>query len=236
MTFSSWMTWLVFFGFLIDWSAIAFNWRKIKIFSKSLAMLLVILWTLVAAAGQFNLVIYILLLGQVFGLIGDILLQFPRRWFLFGLGAFLLGHLSYLILLIVQIICAFNTSICFQCLVWWSLLCLVLWLGVLVVFYRIFSPYSKGETYKPLIWAAVQIYAWILSLIVALAFLLVFLLPGRSPYQWLLPVGSILFSISDILLSYNRFIKRIRHGQLLVRITYHLAQLCLAGGFLVIIF
>jgi len=235
MRFSSWLTLLVFLGFLLDWSAIAFKWRKIKFFSKSLAMLLVILWTLVAAAGQFNLVIYILLLGQVFGLIGDILLQLPRRWFLFGLGAFLLGHLSYLILLVIQIIFAFKTGICFQCWTWWSLLCLVLWLGILAVFYRIFSPYSKGETYKPFIWAAVQIYAWILSLIVALAFLLVFLLPGRSPYQWLLPVGSILFSISDILLSYNRFIKRICHGQLLVRITYHFAQLCLAGGFLVII-
>jgi uncharacterized membrane protein YhhN len=49
---------------------------------------------------------------------------------------------------------------------------------------------------------------------------------------YLLPVGTFLFWVSDSLLAYNKFLNPIRRGQLWVRISYHLAQLCLAAGFL----
>ena len=235
MSFSPWITLLVFAGFLLDWSAIAFRRKTIKVFSKPLAMILVILWTLVAAGWQLTLVIFILLLGQVFGLIGDILLQLPKRWFMFGLGAFLVGHICYLILLIVQIIGPFRIGVYSQRWVLWVILCLVLWIGILAGFYRVFSPISKRESHKSQLWIAIQIYAGVLSLIVALSFLLLFLFPTDPPLLWLLPAGSILFAISDALLSYNEFIKPIHHGQFWVRTTYHLAQFCLAGGFLSVI-
>ncbi|MEA3326887.1 MAG: lysoplasmalogenase, partial [Chloroflexota bacterium] len=210
-------------------------WKTIKVFSKSLAMVLVILWTLIATGWQLNLVFCLLLLGQVFGLIGDILLQLPKRRFMLGLGAFLLGHLCYLIILVTQIRSNFRFGTIPQGWIWWMILNIVIFVGILAVFYRIFSPFSKRDYHKPVLWIAIQIYAGVLSLIVVLALLTVLCLPARSYLHCLLPIGSILFLISDFLLSYNRFIKPIPQGQLWVRITYHLAQFCLAGGFLAVI-
>jgi len=105
-----WLTCLVFLGFLLDWSAIAFNWKTIKIFSKSLAMVFVILWTLVMAGWQLSSLIWILFAGQIFGLIGDLFLQLSRRWFLPGLGAFMVGHICYLVLFIIKLMGTFGSG------------------------------------------------------------------------------------------------------------------------------
>ena len=89
------MTLLVIAGFLFDWMAVIFNWRKIKPIAKILAMTLVILWTLDNVSWTINLFILLLLLAQLFGLFGDIFLLLSHRWFLTGLGAFLIGHFFY---------------------------------------------------------------------------------------------------------------------------------------------
>lgn len=230
-----WLTCLVFFGFLLDWSAIVFNWKTLKTFSKSLAMVLVILWTLVMAGWQLSSLIWILFAGQVFGLIGDIFLQLPRRWFLPGLGAFLAGHICYLVLFIIKLIGIFESGIHNPYWGWWGMLGLLIFLGLMTVFDRSFSPISERRTEKPFLWLAIRTYAGVLSFIVVLSFLLISLISVRSLRQWLLPVGAVLFLVSDFLLAYRRFIKTFPNGQLLVRITYHMAQLCLAGGFLSVI-
>ncbi len=65
---------------------------------KTLALVILILWT--ALLFEFNpsrLGVF-LLLALGFGLLGDILLLFPNRCFKWGLGAFLLGHITYLFL------------------------------------------------------------------------------------------------------------------------------------------
>jgi len=48
-------------------------------------------------------------------------------------------------------------------------------------------------------------------------------------------LGGLLFLVSDGLLAYNRFARRIKFGQLWVRITYHLGQFGLAIKFVILI-
>jgi uncharacterized membrane protein YhhN len=230
-----WATWLVLIGFLLDWVAIFFQWKIIKIVSKPLVMILIILWTLNTAGWQLNPLLWILLFGQLFGLIGDIFLQLSRKWFLPGLGAFLIGHICYLVLFSINLIEIFKSGNQDPYWGWWVMIGLLVFLGLMTVFNRSFSPISKRRTTKPFLWMAIRVYAGVLSLIVVTAFLLTSLISSRSFTLWLLPAGAVLFLISDFLLAYRKFIRTFPHAQLIVRITYHLAQFCLAYGFLSVI-
>ncbi len=222
-------------GFMLDWAAIIFQWKTIKIFSKPLVMILIILWTLITAGWEFSPLILILISGQVFGLIGDVFLQLPRRWFLPGLGAFLVGHICYLGLFIIKLIDIFESGN--QNPYWglWVMFGLLIFLSLMTIFNWSFSPISKRRTAKPFLWKAIRIYAGVLSLNVVIAFLLTSLISIKSIQQLLLPGGAVLFLVSDFLLAYRKFIRSFPHAQFYVRITYHLAQFCLAGGFLAII-
>jgi uncharacterized membrane protein YhhN len=226
-----WMTAIVLGGFLLDWAAILFDWHCLKPLTKVLAMSLVILWTLIAAGWDLYLPITILLLAQVLGLGGDIFLLFSGRWFLWGLASFLVGHLYYLILLGIQIVKSLPSMEMTASLVIGIIVILVVWLLYMVTFFSLMKPISRRKA----LWVAIQIYAWILSGLTAAGFFFAFLQPAKGWQYWLVPLGGTLFMISDSILAYNRFIRPIRLGQLWVRISYHLAQLSLAVGFLLMI-
>lgn len=227
------MTLVVFAGFLLDWLAVAFNWRKIKPIAKILAMTLVILWTLDNVSWSINLLILLLLLAQLFGLFGDILLLLSSRWFLPGLGAFLVGHLFYITLIVINL--AFVLDLSFNTLIYPAVIAAVLWGFTLWIVYSIFKQeHFTSHHNGKVLWVLVQLYIWILSGLMFLTFVHFFLQPGFDQKLWLLPVGGVLFLISDTLLAYDRFVSRIDRGQLWVHMTYHLAQFCLAWGFLLI--
>jgi uncharacterized membrane protein YhhN len=226
-----WRTLIVFVFFLVDWSVIRFDWVRIKPVTKILAMGSIIAWTFVSVDWQFGGFAVLLVVAQVFGLLGDIFLLLRRRWFLWGLGAFLVGHLFYTFLFIYQLLEVFKIrDFSFTSLLW-ILPVIFCWVMLLIWFYRTYKPVSE----KKALWSAIQVYAWNLSGMTALAF--VFMI-YTSQFKWssmFLPIGALLFTISDLLLAYNRFIQKIPRGQLWVRITYHLAQLSLAWGFVAIV-
>jgi len=231
-----WLSLVVLAGFLLDWVAILFHWEKIKPTTKILAMLLLILWTFSAAGWQADLLVVLLLCAQAFGLVGDVLLLLDESWFLWGLGAFLAGHLFYVSVITLKFNQIMDVARNMPGFSWWVVLCVLGWAAVLITFYFIIRKLLDNQHLNPLLWRAIQVYAWILSGMVAFSFLVVSISPGFSRMQMLLPAGSVLFLVSDALLTYNRFIHRIKRGQLWVRITYHLAQFCLAWGFLAIIY
>ncbi|MDT8381808.1 MAG: lysoplasmalogenase [Brevefilum sp.] len=227
------MTLLVFVGFLFDWLAVALNWRKIKPIAKILALTLVILWTMDKVSWSINLLILLLLLAQLFGLVGDIFLLLSKRWFLPGLGAFLVGHLFYIALLMIDLAFVVNLSI--NELFFPAVIAAVLWGFTLWIVYGIFKQeHFISHRHGKVLWVLVELYIWVLSGLMFLTFVRFFLQPGFEQTLWLLPAGGLLFLISDTLLAYDRFVSRINRGQLWVHMTYHLAQFCLAWGFLVI--
>lgn len=230
-----WVGWLliaVFAGFFFDWLAVAFHWVKIKPFSKILAITLLILWTITVGNWQAGLMLGLLVLAQLFGLAGDMFLLFSNRWFMWGLGAFLAGNLLYLSLLAVRFSGAVQAQLISGSIKQWLFLSLVIWGFILGVFYLFIYLPIKRKTFSVPFRSAVQFYALILSLLVAFSFLTALSVPQYEGFIWALPVGSALFILSDAILAYNRFIKKVPRGQLWVRITYHSGQFLLAWGFL----
>jgi len=232
---SLWLTIGVLAGFLLDWLAIALSWLKLKPFTKLLAMLMVIFWTFTAFGFEMNLAVGLLISAQCFGLLGDLFLLFPNRWFLGGLVAFLLGHLFYIALIVLLLVEGFAIGILTTITGVMPLILITLWIIIMALFYRVFAPHIRSDNANSILWIAVLFYAFILSGLMLISVMFAILLPGYAASGLFLPLGGILFLLSDFMLAYDRFIKRIKLGQLWVRITYYLAQFSLAFGFILLI-
>lgn len=226
------MTLVVFGGFLFHWTAVLLEWKKVKPFSKAAAMILVIAWTFLSAHIASDVLLVILLLAQFFGLLGDVLLLFPAKWFVWGLGSFLVGHLFYLGLMIVFLGRGNQGNLLSDTNWVVVILGLVFWIIYLLLFTRFVSPYIYKTKEDLPFWRAVIVYGAILSFIVVFSTWISSRIPGFSWGQLCLPVGAALFFVSDNLLAYDRFVKPIRKARFWVIVTYHLGQFGLAAGFL----
>jgi uncharacterized membrane protein YhhN len=216
--------------FVLDWLAVGVNWVRVERFTKPLAMILVITWTLAAVGWSMQPLVVLLMLAQLCGLAGDILLMLSSRWFLLGLGAFLAGHLLYISLLVWNIILDVQRGGFTGLSLGWVLLILIIWAAVILSFYRFVAPKSPRLTMPPLLWAPIQVYGWILSGVLIFSILAVFYAPSFSASLIFLPAGAFLFYISDSLLAYDRFKRKMPKIRVWVMVTYHLAQFSLAWG------
>ncbi|HOW92640.1 MAG TPA: lysoplasmalogenase family protein, partial [Anaerolineaceae bacterium] len=91
-------TWPFFLaaGFaLLDWASTWKGWKKRLYIAKPATLLFLIVWTLLLTRWQGDMLFYGIAL--VFSLAGDILLMLNPRFFLYGLVAFLLTHVFYLV-------------------------------------------------------------------------------------------------------------------------------------------
>lgn len=230
-----WYTVAVFFAFLLDWLAVALGWNRLKLFTKPLAMLLVILWTLTSFNFTLDLFVGLLVLAQVFGVMGDIFLLFPKQWFLIGLASFLTGHITYIALLFLILTESNAKGLAREFSLWMFLLGGSILVLLMAFFYKYLSPNLIGQKAKQKIWIAGQFYMFTLSGFMLLSCITAFLMTGETLTRFLLSLGGILFLMSDFMLVYDKFVRRIQLGQLWVRITYHLAQFSLAWGFVAMI-
>jgi alkenylglycerophosphocholine hydrolase len=218
--------------FVLDWLAVGFSWIRIERVTKPLAMILVILWTMAASRWSMQAMAVLLLLAQLFGLAGDILLMLPSRWFLAGLSAFLVGHLLYISLLVWNIDLVAQVGGYPDLSLWWVLLIMIVWAAVVLSFYRFVAPKSPRLTMPLMLWVPIQVYGWILSVVLIFSILAVLFAPNFSVTLLFLPIGAFLFYISDSFLAYDRFKRKMPKIRVWVMITYHLAQFSLAWGFL----
>lgn len=218
--------------FLLDWLAVRYSWRKLECILKPLAMTMVILWTLTIAGWAFEPLLILLVFAQASGLAGDVFLLLSARWFLLGLGAFLVGHLGYISIMVVQIVSAFREFGVMNGALWWLALIILVWVLILVLFYRFVAPKTPRLTMPLFLWTAIQVYGWILSGMVVLSILTVVTMPEFTVPVVFLPVGATFFFISDSLLAYDRFKRKMPKIRVWIMVTYHLAQLFLAAGFL----
>ncbi len=212
---------------LLDWSAVFFNWSAVKPFSKPLVMFLIILWTGLAFPGERHIWFVVFLTAQVCGLFGDIFLLFSGKAFLYGLSAFLLGHLLYLSVMIYSLFFTAAHSFLDDSLP--LLMGCAAWIVFLSAFVWLFRPvFSENARHKRM-WLPVIVYAVFLSAMACLS-LIAALASDFALWATILALGGLLFLVSDTLLAYDRFARKLRYGRLFVRITYHLAQACLAWG------
>jgi uncharacterized membrane protein YhhN len=137
-------------------------------------------------------------------LAGDVLLMVPKDLFVFGLGAFLLGHLAYIVGLHVEGVDGPR-----------FLVGIVVVMAVLaVVGTAVLRGVRAGP--EPGLAGPVVAYMFVISAMVASAI-------GVGNVAAI--VGASLFYVSDALIAWNRFVRETPHARLSVMVTYHLAQI-----------
>lgn len=189
-----------------DWAAVARGNRAVEQLAKPavLVLLLALAWLLHADEVPQG---RWLLLGLVVSLLGDVLLLSDSD-LRFGLGllGFLLAYLAALVRMPHGSPQWFGVAAVVVALV------LALWL-VLV-------PLLRRDLVAG---APPTAYAMVLGVFAAGAWYTGHLLVG---------IGASLFLVSDALVGWTRFVRHLRHGQVLVMVTYHLAQLLIVIGVL----
>lgn len=138
---------------------------------------------------------------------GDVLLLFKEQFFVYGLISFLIAHIFF-----IKITSTFMKKISFQKAILGS--------TPFVIFLTSFLLLLKdnlGEMLLPVI-----IYGFVISLFGAITFLN-YLQNKSTPNLWLF-LGAVIFMVSDSIIAINRFYEPGEINQLLIMITYIVAQ------------
>lgn len=198
---------------VFDWIAVFLDKRAMIYIFKPATLILLLAWFSVILLEQPSQVPKIFLVGLLLSLAGDVFLMLPGNQFLFGLFAFLLAHLAY--------IAGFNAE---GFLLTPSALALALLIGVIAV--PIFFSLAKGlkSSGRSKLLISVTLYVLVLSFMTWSASITL-LRPQWAGLSGLLAIsGGLLFLASDGVLGWNRFVKILPRGRLIVHITYHAAQ------------
>jgi uncharacterized membrane protein YhhN len=187
---------------VLDWLAVLTQRKPLEYVCKplTLALLTGVALALQPAYAQRRTAFVVALL---LSLLGDVFLMLPRDLFAFGLGSFLLGHIAYVVGLLVG---PFNGAALGAATA-----------GVAATSPVIGNPVARGvlaQGHRELL-APVIAYMTVLSAMFACA------LATLNPLAGL---GAGLFFCSDAVLAWNRFVRPLAWGPLAVIVTYHLGQ------------
>lgn len=185
-----------------------YKFKEFIFITKPVPMILIIILCITTEAKISNDFKYLILLGLIFSLTGDIFLMLKSDQFTKGLFSFLIAHLFYISAII------FTSGFHFSFLMF-SISFIYLILIILVIV-------PKSESIK--------LYTVIYS------FIIIFLLWQSyermeyldSAISTLFAAGIFLFTISDTILAYNKFVMRFPSAQLLILSTYFTAQTLIA--------
>ncbi|WP_426091676.1 lysoplasmalogenase [Flavobacterium sp. DSR3-2] len=163
----------------------------------------------------------ILLTALTLSWVGDIILMFADKgelYFIAGLIAFLLSHISYIILFSKQLKIYLKKSK------------IIFWVGVtaiafyLIVIMLILLP-SLGDLKIP-------VFVYALTISIMLLFALKGFLNWQKPANSYILIGAIVFVASDSLLAFDKFYAPLQYSSLLIMATYLLAQYLIVIGIL----
>jgi uncharacterized membrane protein YhhN len=157
-----------------------------------------------------------IIVALFFSWIGDILLMFQAKkdiFFLLGLSAFLLAHVSYIIFFHgVRVREKIKSNV-------WLLLIVVIYYAALI---SILSPHL-GDMKLP-----VRIYGIVISFMFMLAMHMLFI-KNKTAGKWMM-IGALLFVISDSMLAINKFYQSFEFFGIIIMLSYALAQLFIIEG------
>jgi uncharacterized membrane protein YhhN len=190
--------------------------ESLRFISKPLLMLLLGIYFLSETKNKSTILKAWIILALFFSWIGDILLMFEhqnKNYFLFGLSAFFLAQIFYIV---------FFHNIRMRENIRGNALLLL----VVVVYYYVLifllNPYLH-ELSLP-----VRIYGVVLSFMLMLAMHTTFSQLKRA--GWLMTIGAILFVVSDSLLAVDKFYSALPNAGLIIMFTYGVAQLLITLG------
>ncbi len=174
---------------------------------KPLTMVLIILICFFATQTEYR---NFILTGLFFSLAGDIFLLLNNGYFTKGLLAFLVAHIFYIAAIISNTGLHLNIPV---------LLLLVVYF---VLIYRIIIANTGNKKLY------VTTYTIIITFLLWLAISTMFSVQNKS--SMFLGFGIILFTISDTILAFNKFVKSIKTAQVLILSFYYTAQLFLVSS------
>lgn len=179
----------------------------LRLLCKPLPVICMLVWLLQAPASAYRRWIII---GLGLSLIGDLLLEWPADLFIFGLGAFLLAHLAYLLAYLGDT----------RRLAPLDLLIATLASGGM---FLVLSRTGLGPLLLP-----VALYSLAIGLMLWRALARVGVVAGAS--AWLAAGGAALFVLSDSLIGINRFVAPFEEARYLIMISYWLGQFGIAAS------
>ena len=210
--------WIILFALvlLIDLVAVYLNDEPLQFITKPLLMPLLAIYLLLQTSTATSGLKAWIFLALFFSWVGDILLLFDERgpnFFLFGLSAFLVAQVFYIV---------FFHNIRMREYIRGNALLLLLVIVYYSILISVLSPYL-GNMKLP-----VRIYGVVLSFMVMLA-LHTTLGKNKKAALWM-TMGAILFVASDSTLAFNKFFSSFDYAGLIVMLTYGLAQLFITEG------
>jgi len=210
--------WIIIFLLVLvaDLLAIYFNndtWRRI---SKPLLMPLLMIYFLEQTKIFISGLKTWIMLALFFSWVGDILLMFEERkavFFLLGLSSFFIAQVFYIV---------FFHNIRMKENIRGNALLLLLVVVYYAILISVLSPFL-GSMKLP-----VRIYGVVISFMLMLAMHMI--LGKNKKAGWWMMVGAILFVTSDSLLAVNKFYSPFNNAEIVVMLTYGLAQLFIIQG------
>lgn len=207
----------------IEWVAAGKRWIRMRIVTKPLSLILLIMifsnlggWT--GPGVWFGT-------GLVFSLFGDIFLLLRPRFFIAGLFSFLVAHILYI----------FGFSYGSLQLNRWGIIPLFLVIILVIIAYpRIIGSVRRKLQHKKL-WLPVVLYMLTITTMFFSAMLTWLREPWSSTAAIFVSLGALLFTISDSVLATRRYLRPVPYGNFVVMFTYHLGQVGIAIGALIML-
>jgi uncharacterized membrane protein YhhN len=131
-----------------------------------------------------------------------------EKWFVAGLGSFLLGHIAYIV----------GLQLAPRSWGWTAVGLAVVVVAIAIVGRRVVQGVAAGD-HREMVGPVIA-YLVVISAMVVSAF--------GTAAPWAI-AGASLFYASDATLAWNRFLEQRRFGPLAVMVTYHLGQLGLVA-------
>jgi uncharacterized membrane protein YhhN len=195
-----------------DWVAVARHATRARFVLKPLVI--VVLMAAAVALGPGNPAVTVAgtIAALALSLAGDVFLMLPRDLFLAGLASFLLAHLAYVV--------AFNPT---APPIGPTLAGVVM---VLAVGLPLFLRMARGmrASGRDRLVVPVALYLAAIGAMVVSAIATVGRPDWDAPHAALAIAGAGLFFASDSVIGWGRFVRPVRHGDLVVIVTYHLGQ------------
>ncbi|TWF44460.1 putative membrane protein YhhN [Chitinophaga polysaccharea] len=205
---------IYFLVLLVDILFIATDYASLRFLSKPLLMLLLIVYVLYVPVKIPRDYRIPLLLALFFSSIGDDLLLFSSL-FLPGLGSFLLAHVMYIIFFLKIRYSNPPVPSCKYPLIFLH--------AAIIIFFILYLAPHLGNLAIPVIIYALTISVMVQSVLHAFHF-------RRQPAAWYCLIGALLFMFSDSLIAVGKFVHPLWGGDILVMLTYGIAQWGLVIG------
>ena len=159
-------------------------------------------------------------IGILFSLAGDILLMISLdRMFVFGLVAFLLAHIAYLV--------GFQNEL-MEVNAWSVMLIVLLAINGVRLIRKIVSS-IKAKRQTRLVYPVI-VYSIVITVMLYAAMTTISNPAWTTRAAFFVSVGAFLFYLSDLILAWNKFVSPIQNGRILNIAAYHLGQIGLIAG------